>query len=184
MTVAGQITDEQIAMMLAAAEKATPGPWEARTQAEWTTGYDFFAGKDGAFCFPVDLEAEDAAHINNCDPAAITAALTELQHRREAEATWHALDEEGYAELRVCGKRITTFASWPAAEEAADRINSALAASPSSPASGVRVKASLSAMIDWVQAALDCNDWYWSSDQREAAELELATARSALGEQP
>jgi hypothetical protein len=80
------ISDERLAEMLAAAEKATPGPWEARTQAEWTTGYDFFAGKDGAFCFPVDLEAEDAAHINNCDPASITAALTELQHRREAEA--------------------------------------------------------------------------------------------------
>jgi hypothetical protein len=42
-------------------------------------------------------------------------------------ATWHPLDAEGYAELRVNGARITTFASYPAAEEAADRINKALA---------------------------------------------------------
>lgn len=41
-------------------------------------------------------------------------------------ATWKPLDEEGNAELLVNGKRITTFPSYPAAEEAADRINAAL----------------------------------------------------------
>lgn len=40
--------------------------------------------------------------------------------------------------------------------------------------------ASLRAMTDWVKAALNCRDWHWDGDQREAAEIELATALEAL----
>lgn len=45
-------------------------------------------------------------------------------------ATWHPLDDDGAAELRVNGKRITSFPSYPAAEEAAGRINAALSSAP------------------------------------------------------
>lgn len=40
--------------------------------------------------------------------------------------------------------------------------------------------ASLRAMTDWVKAALNCKDWHWDGDQREAAEFELATALAAI----
>lgn len=60
-------------------------------------------------------------------------------------ASWHPLDENGYAELRVNGKRITTFPSYPGAEEAAQRINQALAppsaTAPRAPDAGVVNKA-------------------------------------------
>lgn len=45
-------------------------------------------------------------------------------------ATWHPLDENGWAELRVNGRRITTLPSYPAAEEAAERNNEALSPPP------------------------------------------------------
>lgn len=45
-------------------------------------------------------------------------------------ATWHPLDDNGMAEVRINGKRITTMPSYPGAEEVAQRINAALAASP------------------------------------------------------
>lgn len=41
-------------------------------------------------------------------------------------ATWHALDDNGSAELRVNGCRITSFPSYSAADEAAQRINAAM----------------------------------------------------------
>lgn len=66
----------------------------------------------------VVTEAEAIAAWNRRAPAVAAGGVT---------ATWHPLDAEGYAELRVNGARITTFASYPAAEEAADRINKALA---------------------------------------------------------
>lgn len=40
--------------------------------------------------------------------------------------------------------------------------------------------ASLGAMVDWVKAALNCKDWHWDGDQREAAELEFATALAVV----
>lgn len=58
-------------------------------------------------------------------------------------ATWHPLDDDGAAELRVNGKRITSFPSYPSAEEAAERINAALSPAPSSAAG---VKALMSAV--------------------------------------
>ena len=45
-------------------------------------------------------------------------------------ATWHPLDDNGMAEVRINGKRITTMPSYPGAEEVAQRINAALSASP------------------------------------------------------
>lgn len=34
--------------------------------------------------------------------------------------------------------------------------------------------------LGWVQAALDCKTWVWDGDQREAAEIELAAAKTSL----
>lgn len=42
------------------------------------------------------------------------------------EATWHKLDDQGLAEVRVNGKRIVSMPSYPGAEEVASRINAAL----------------------------------------------------------
>ncbi len=52
-------------------------------------------------------------------------------------ATWRALDDEGNAELRVNGKRITSFPSYSAAEEAANRINAALSSIPAQPVGAI-----------------------------------------------
>jgi hypothetical protein len=62
-------------------------------------------------------------------------ALARTPGSMEGEATWRALDNNGLAELRVNGQRITSFPSYSAAEEAAERINRALAKT-TPPASG------------------------------------------------
>lgn len=54
------------------------------------------------------------------------AALATLNVQGGKPATWHKLDDTGLAELRVNGQRITSFPSYPGAQEAAERINAAL----------------------------------------------------------
>jgi len=51
-----------------------------------------------------------------------------------AVATWHPIDDNGSAEVRVNGRRITSMPSYPAAQEAAERINAALATREEAPA--------------------------------------------------
>lgn len=46
----------------------------------------------------------------------------------EGPATWARIDDEGYAEVRVNGERITTVPSYGGAEEVCQRINAALSA--------------------------------------------------------
>lgn len=41
----------------------TKGPWEPKTADEWENGFDFFAGKNGAFVFLADVGLEDARLI-------------------------------------------------------------------------------------------------------------------------
>jgi hypothetical protein len=83
------------------------------------------------------------------DHLKVMAALQQLRAALSApaapesapvEAIWHSLDDNGLAELRVRGMRITSFPSYGAAHEAAQRINAALgpvAASPPPAALGV-----------------------------------------------
>jgi hypothetical protein len=203
------VSPEKIAEMLAAAEKATPGPWEARTQAEWTTGYDFFAGKDGAFCFPVDLEAEDAAHINNCDPQTITDLLTELQHRREAEAVttvttragacmwaevvdgspfqWECYEADGRGEasnhvtIELMAATFALGTKLAIYEPGFFPEPPALAASPSSPATGVRVIGYM--RKEDVAGPEPAKSSFWVSYQ-ENAYYAVPVLLSALGEHP
>ena len=54
--------------------------------------------------------------------------MNEENHGGEV-ATWSPLDDNGSAEVRVNGKRITTMPSYSGAEEVAQRINAALAPS-------------------------------------------------------
>ncbi|KRE08145.1 hypothetical protein ASE61_00575 [Bosea sp. Root670] len=75
------------------------------------------------------LKAGREGKIYPAEPCSIgaTALYAHPAPATVESATWHALDEDGNAELRVNGKRITSFPSYPAAQEAAERINAALA---------------------------------------------------------
>lgn len=85
------VPQERLVEILAAAEKApTRGPWQVKTREEWDGGFDFFEGPNGAFCFPVDLEPEDAAHVANCDPQTITAIIKEVLALRTDTAALRA----------------------------------------------------------------------------------------------
>jgi hypothetical protein len=72
------VSPEKIAEMLAAAEKATPGPWMTAGGAN-SHVFDLRIVRD----LPEEpivafSDGADAAHIANCDPQTITAILTEL----------------------------------------------------------------------------------------------------------
>jgi hypothetical protein len=63
---------------------ATPGPWAIATTEEWKNGLDFFHGPSGAFCFPVDIDPEDARLLSaqrNLFPEilAVLEAVDELE---------------------------------------------------------------------------------------------------------
>lgn len=78
-----QISDELLAKMLAAAENAGGREWftDPRPTAEGLAVVD-----DGASMWPVKCEWPQAQFVALANPAALIALLTELQHRREAEA--------------------------------------------------------------------------------------------------
>jgi len=128
------ISDERLAEMLAAAEKATPGPRERHVIDASTYRYVEDAEK------AVARDQADADFNALCDPQTITALLTELQHRREAEAEpafWHNGQRQMITNAVKVGKPVDEDdARW------ISRFDQPLyAASPSSPASWVRVKA-------------------------------------------
>lgn len=70
-------------------------------------------------------EADEKADANAAKAGqveqAIAATLTQT-----GPAMWRALDDNGLSVLMVNGQRITSFPSYPAAQESADRINAAL----------------------------------------------------------
>lgn len=70
------ITKEQLKAIIDGCEGVTLGPWEAKTQEEWDQGFKFFAGKQGAFTFPIDMEPLDVAHVSRLDPATVKAMAT------------------------------------------------------------------------------------------------------------
>jgi hypothetical protein len=85
-------------------------------------------------------------------PSLLRVALTELQHRREAEASFRALVVE-------CRNQINSIIEDGAATDWRmwrDDLDKALAASPSSPASGVRVKA-----LEWGRDHI--RDEWWAN---------------------
>jgi hypothetical protein len=74
-------------------------------------------------------EPQVLIEATDCEKGALrtfAAAGFAIAKPASSPATWHALDEDGSAELRVNGQRITSFPSYPSAEEAARRINDAL----------------------------------------------------------
>jgi len=150
MTVAGQtISDEKLAEIIKGCEGVTPGPWMVRDHCVFTK-------EPGRCVARLDWHIRDerddanAAHIARLDPQTVLSLLTELQRRREAEAgaLKHALDrlELFLSTFGDMGERYDTQADiedWRAALS--------LAASPSSPASGVRVKVLRDAMLDAIE---------------------------------
>ena len=143
------VSPEKIAEMMAAAEKATPGPRERHVIDASTYRYVEDAEK------AVARDQADADFNALCDPQTITALLTELQHRREAEAGrgWvffnpdsgteyaesHPI-ESGEADDAEDIRKSTHFEDF-LIEQLREAQAREVAASPSSPASGVRVKA-------------------------------------------
>ncbi len=83
MTNAGKKALEEL---VAGLDGVTPGPWEPMPLETWEGGFDFFAGEDGAFVFPLDLEPGDIAHIARCSPDRIRAIATDFA-ALEARAT-------------------------------------------------------------------------------------------------
>ena len=82
---------------------------------------------------PTDSEAANAWALALDEIAVVAAQALAASSPSPAQggtATWHPLDDNGMAEVRINGKRITTMPSYPGAEEVAQRINAALAASP------------------------------------------------------
>ena len=86
--------------------KHTPGPWDAKTRAEWEGGYDFFAGPDKAFVFMADVGPEDIPLIN-----AAPALFRALQAIAEADAA-----DERYANECLSG-------DWEAGSEEEHRLD-------------------------------------------------------------
>lgn len=141
------VSPEKIAEMMAAAEKATPGPRERHVIDASTYRYVEDAEK------AVARDQADADFNALCDPQTITALLTELQHRREAEAGrgWvffnpdsgteyaesHPI-ESGEADDAEDIRKSTHFEDF-LIEQLREAHAREVAASPSSPASGVRV---------------------------------------------
>lgn len=74
-------------------DKHTPGPWDAKTRAEWEGGYDFFAGPENAFVFMADVGPEDIPLIN-----AAPDMLRALRALADAEAA-----DERYASACMSG---------------------------------------------------------------------------------
>ena len=80
------IASERLAEMLAATEKAMPGPWSAEGRGPNMTLV--FAGDSGVKRLtPVMAmdgdQAANLAHIANCDPQTVAAIIRELLSYRE-----------------------------------------------------------------------------------------------------
>lgn len=70
----------------------------------------------------IDLAVDDIAQSLSARPLALGG--------QQGQATWHPLDDEGLAEVRVNGKRITSMPSYDGAKDVAQRINEALSTTP------------------------------------------------------
>lgn len=138
------VSDERLAAIIKGCDGVTLGPWMVRDHCVFTK-------EPGRCVARLDWHIRDgrddanAAHIARLDPQTVEALLTELQHRREAEA--EAIERcakvaDAYSDIWKRGRNPEDApeARVGAGREIAEAIR-ALAASPSSPASGVRVKA-------------------------------------------
>lgn len=211
--VAERLSDEKIAEIIKGCEGVTPGPWEYLDIGEVWHAVE--ADDNHTPVAVTDHGDQTGEHIGRLDPQTILSALTELQHRRAAEAgaTWPPLVDLG----RVLGFFASVIKSGEPWSETCQReyeaANAALqavyAASPSSPATGVRVKA-----LEWRQSFdgmtradtivgryeiwtyHEAGEWFWKREgsltravaDEAAAKAECqsdydAKVRSALGEQ-
>jgi len=204
MTVAGQITDERLreirrAMLLtrrilagvARYIRAEDAHAKASQRDPLSTSRD---AADQAAARLLDFDPRDFTAINSL----LSAALTELQHRREAEA--RAIERcakvaDAYSDIWKRGRNPEDApeARVGAGREIAEAIR-ALAASPSSLATGVRVSpdiARFNRIIDQIEARCMAVDGPVTPTLREAEETELSELwailqrlKSALGEHP
>ncbi len=86
----------------------------------WEGGFDFFAGEDGAFVFPLDLEPGDIAHIARCSPDRIRAIATDFAALEARATELENLSMLLEAERNGCEARAT------AAEKRVRRLEAAL----------------------------------------------------------
>lgn len=102
-----KVGDERLTEMLAAADKATPGPWGNSRKLGVGPRSDADDQSYG-FVIPVaepvgDNKENDARHIANCDPQTIRAIITELVELRKAVKPFAAgsMDVSGRAVIGV-----------------------------------------------------------------------------------
>lgn len=137
MTVAGEtITDERLAEIINGCDGVSPGPWSSTIME---IGSDEAIVRSAGFVVATTRIGEkpgryglNADHIARLDPQTVRSLLTELQHRREAEAGapegWVLVPREPTQEMIGAGlkKNATNPHPWlPAVYRAM------LAASPS-----------------------------------------------------
>lgn len=157
------ISDERLAEIIKGCEGVTPGPWQRVEPGAESTLVECH---NGTICEvqwnrpDVGNAHRDAAHIARLDPQTVASLLTELQHRREAEAgsvsnallnaVAHAIEGAYVRGVEWCeenpnggGYRFKAGSDYAdkAFHDPDSELCKALAASPSYPASGVRVKA-------------------------------------------
>ena len=77
MTLKPNVTEERVREMLAAAEKATPGPWSVRMYSGTSTLRMVTDPGRKGMCIEA-VPGDTADFIANCDPQAIYSILTEL----------------------------------------------------------------------------------------------------------
>ena len=77
MTLNPNVTEERVREMLAAAEKATPGPWSVRMYSGTSTLRMVTDPGRKGMCIEA-VPGDTADFIANCDPQAIYSILTEL----------------------------------------------------------------------------------------------------------
>ena len=86
----------------------------------------------------------------------------------------------------VPGQTYLDTNAWKVAEASARRAVAKAEGEPASKAEAVALAAapgllaSLRAMVDWTNAALNCKDWHWDGDQRQAAEQERDVAMAVI----
>lgn len=138
------VSPEKLAEMLAAATNpgVTEGPWRYLDIGEVWHAVE--ADDNHTPVAVTDHGDPTGEHIANCDPATIATLVTELQHRREAEAGTWTRDHLAEALATIDGVHLDGNAAdvshgamdWEEYRRKADDVLAllSLAASPSSPA--------------------------------------------------
>ncbi|EPK2862103.1 TPA: ead/Ea22-like family protein [Klebsiella pneumoniae] len=96
----------------AAAEKATPGPWEVQF------GEEIYAtdGVDNEQVAIATLDARDADYIALANPANVLALVEALERKEEQRANWFQMAQKLGEDLDAAEKRITELENYAEAE--------------------------------------------------------------------